>query len=365
MKFVSRRQAYRCQLRADLYWVAGFFFALQVALAATVDRCLPQVRDGHWASLEKRLLGRLADSPGAKLVVMVGSSRTQLALQGVRLSRQSTQDPSIVFNLGVNGNGPMMETVALYRLLARGIRPDAVLVEINPLFVSESDGRPMEEVMLAYRRLSAREALDLSPYFSKANRLAWPWLREQLLPCKSRRQELQLYCAFDSYKPWARANDPYVVMDDYGWCPIHASVTAEEREAFTRMARLEHGPRLQRFELAPTSIRVLSELFNLCAREGITTAMVSMPEGPSFRALYPPEANDRFQSWVSAFCRQRNLTLVDARDWVPEIEFYDGHHLLPEGARTFTERLGGEFMDQFLERLPSHPVDDVKLARGR
>src|SRR6266404_8754186 len=141
MNGVSRRQRHRRQLRADMLWVAAFFVALQIGLAIMIDRGLPKVRDAHWAALENRLRCRLEENPQAKLVVMLGSSRTQLALQGGRVSDRTGNQHSIVFNLGINGSGPLMEFVALRRLLEQGIRPDAVLVELMPSFLSQKAGR--------------------------------------------------------------------------------------------------------------------------------------------------------------------------------------------------------------------------------
>jgi hypothetical protein len=36
------------------------------------------------------------------------------------------------------------------------------------------------------------------------------------------------------------------------------------------------------------------------------------------------------------------LPVIDAREWMGEEDFIDGHHLLPDGAAAFTRRFGAE-----------------------
>jgi hypothetical protein len=67
-----------------------------------------------------------------------------------------------------------------------------------------------------------------------------------------------------------------------------------------------------------------------------------MPESAEFRSWYPPEmlaAIDRFVAELSA---EFGVPIVDARGWIADAEFSDGHHLLPSGAAVFTDRLARE-----------------------
>ena len=58
--------------------------------------------------------------------------------------------------------------------------------------------------------------------------------------------------------------------------------------------------------------------------------------------------------------------MIDAREWVPDVGFSDGHHLLPAGATTFTDRLGREALIPLLRndspQLLTRP-DPLKIIR--
>jgi hypothetical protein len=67
-----------------------------------------------------------------------------------------------------------------------------------------------------------------------------------------------------------------------------------------------------------------------------------MPEAGDFRAMYSAKALARFDYWVHELSRESGCALRDARRWVPDASFVDGHHLLPGGSATFTDRLADE-----------------------
>jgi hypothetical protein len=49
------------------------------------------------------------------------------------------------------------------------------------------------------------------------------------------------------------------------------------------------------------------------------------------------------------------VTVVDAREWLPDVAFYDQHHMKPEGAATFADRFRGEALEPALARLRHGP----------
>src|SRR5262249_55379327 len=83
----------------------------------------------------KRLKKRLAAEPRPRAVVMLGSSRTVFAFRGqvVEQARAAEgAEPVVVFNFGLPGAGPLTGLVTLRRLVAEGLGPDVLLVEVLP-----------------------------------------------------------------------------------------------------------------------------------------------------------------------------------------------------------------------------------------
>ncbi len=74
-------------------------------------------------------------------------------------------------------------------------------------------------------------------------------------------------------------------------------------------------------------------------REGLAAALLLMPEGPKFRGLYPPAVAHQIDQTLLAISRESDTPLLDLRSAIGEEEFFDSHHLLPEGAARFTHCL--------------------------
>ena len=64
-----------------------------------------------------------------------------------------------------------------------------------------------------------------------------------------------------------------------------------------------------------------------------------MPEGTAFRSWYTPEAESVVAKFLAEVCDRHGVRLLDARCWIADEDFWDGHHLLPGGAARFTRRL--------------------------
>ena len=122
---------------------------------------------------------RSTDRP---LVIALGSSRTEMGLRSGRLSQSAEKGGPLVFNFAIPGSGPMMQQVALHRLLAGGVRPDLVLLEATPLSLSRRGGAPLEERLLDPARLDSGEAIQLHRYYHQPYKLWTRWLAARILP---------------------------------------------------------------------------------------------------------------------------------------------------------------------------------------
>ncbi|HEY2250099.1 MAG TPA: DUF1574 family protein, partial [Planctomycetaceae bacterium] len=129
--------------RATLFCsVAGFAF-LQLALGVSIELWLPQLRDPYYGQRINLLRRRIvAAAPRPLTVLMLGTSRTRNGLLGKSLERQLGQvqgRPVVVFNFGQNSAGPMTELFNLKRLLADGVRPDLLLIEVLPPLLCQKE----------------------------------------------------------------------------------------------------------------------------------------------------------------------------------------------------------------------------------
>jgi hypothetical protein len=138
-------------------------------------------------------------------------------------------------------------------------------------------------------------------------------------------------------------------VDGCGWAELPARlITPETRRAALEQARREYAGPLANFHLGGPSCDALRELLALCRHEGIPVALLWMPEAAVFRGWYPPAA----QKQIDAYLAELDVPLIDARHWLADEEFADGHHLLPHGVEVFSDRLGREALPPLLRRLP-------------
>jgi hypothetical protein len=337
---MGRRQLPR-QARSALLWGLAGFVALQGALAVGIEFWLPGLRDPEYGYKMSRLWARLRGSPGLT-VMMLGSSRTQLGFRpdrlGTPLAREAAR-PVTAFNFGVTGAGPFAELMHLRRLLAQGVRPDLLLVEVLPPLL---DGRQHGEFeRYPAHRLWLRD-LPLAERYGGGG-LGADWWLTNLLPSFAHRyaivSRLLPRLLTDALRQnWSRG------MDEWGWLSmaLREGAGPEQRCADTAAARTEYADRLADLRPGGPPAEALRETLEVCRAEGIPTALVLMPEGSEFRRLYPPEALDATARFLGELQQQYGVPLIDAREWVGDDGFWDSHHLLPAGAAAFTDRLGRE-----------------------
>jgi hypothetical protein len=332
------------QGRSALLWCLASFAVLQMGLAVAIEGWLPELRDPSYAYKARRLRRRTGDPHRPPVVVMLGSSRVEHGLRGQVLEQQlqaETGRRPVVFNFGVSGAGPAIELLVLQRLLAEGVRPDLLLVEVLPPFLAGQ--RPSPEVdRLTVDRLWLRELPLASRYGRPLAELRASWWQNWPVPWYSHR-----FAILTRFAPLFLAGripaGAFNLGDESGWCPpAVSSVTPESYSRGLAGARAEYAPYFIDFRPGGTSCRALRDLLELCRQEHIAAALVLMPEGKDFRELYPPSAWAEIERFLDGLSREYGVRLVNAREWVGGEHFTDSHHLLPAGAALFTERLGRE-----------------------
>ena len=96
--------------------------------------------------------------------------------------------------------------------------------------------------------------------------------------------------------------------------------------------------------LHPRACQALSDLLADARRQGVPAALVVMPEGSPFRAIYPEKALGEIEGLLTGLQDHYHVPLVNAREWIADENLSDSHHLTVAGAEMFTDRLAFEFL---------------------
>lgn len=330
--------------RRSLGWGVFGFAAIQLSLAIGIEFWLPQLRDPLYGDKLHRLRERVAASDHTQpLVVMLGSSRTVHAFDAARLEQvaRSRHRPVVAYNFGVPGAGPLTQLVNLRRLLADGVRPDLLLVEVFPpmltrhlwainfrQFPPERLWRHELKLVERYLRMVGRPA-----------RLGPPWCAAWCAPAYSHRFAVQRL-VWPSLLPNDGCEHLLAKFDAGGWNRLDRAAIPPERQASALgHAKQEYGELLADYQLGGPACAALEELLEVCHQERITAVLVVMPEGPTFQSWYRPGVWPGVAAYIQGLGRRFSAPVIDAHDWMGDEQFVDSHHLLAPGAEAFSARL--------------------------
>jgi hypothetical protein len=332
----------RSQARRTLGSAVVLFAAAQLTLAIAIECWLPELRDPICGQKLRQLQTLAERSAQDRLVVMLGSSRTFHGFDAKAfetLARRNGEQIA-VFNFGIPGGGPLTELLTLRRLLAAGIRPDAVLVEIMPaLFVDAA--MKQEAMQYPAARLWHNELPLVSRFLDPpANiQLKHEWLANWYAPSYTQRLPIERFC-YPRFVPREGHEHLLVSFDAHGCAPIaSALVKPEDCRRGLDIAQRSYEGRMGDFQTGALAGLVLDELLSLCGENRIAATLVLMPEGPTFRSWYSQAAWQEANRYTNELARRHCVWVVDARDWCEESGFLDSHHLLDTGAERFSRRL--------------------------
>jgi hypothetical protein len=310
------------------------FVALELGLGLASE-VYPRIRDPLYGDKLVKLQRRLREHPGEPVVVMLGSSRTGLAFHGRRIEDRLG---GVAFNFGTPAAGPVGHLLYARRLFADGVTPSHLLVEVLPSMLGEQPDGPLERAWLSGDRLTHGELATVERYrFPAAVRDQWA--AATLNPWHTLRFAL-LARVVQSWIPWHLRADWSRGADECGWGRIERdAITDDERRLATGRALLEYGPVLADLRPGGPAADALRELLAECRRRGVRVTLVLTPEGSAFRSWYPPHVRARLAAFLAGLRAESGCGLIDAREWLADDRFTDGHHLLVAGAEEFSDRL--------------------------
>jgi hypothetical protein len=326
----------------------GLYALSLVAALGVLDRWRPMAY--NTGSLKWQQFERLAAAaPDRPLLVMLGSSRTDAAFQAGRFNGLPGPDgkPLLAYNFGVPAAGPIHDLLYLRKMLDAGARPSLLLVEYLPLLLNEPrKGLISEESWTSAPWRSGPEMLLLSPYFSSPGTKYRDWLAARLAPWLFFRYHFQTWMQESLFA--TRPPRGEYRHDAWGR-KVPEGFDAMECARRVELTRHYYAASLQQLRLGDGPVRALRDLAALCRREKVPLVLVVTPESTEFRSWYSPEAlapADR----LLAELRDAGAQVIDARGWVEDRDFQDGHHVMAGGSYAFTTRLLEELRPMLAHR---------------
>ncbi len=324
---------------------AAVFFALNASLALLLETGPEHLRDPEYGLRLKSLRAKQRQHPDRKLTVILGSSRTAM---GIRpdVYEASLAEPAsapLLFNLSMSGAGPILQLIALERLLADGVRPDAVLLEFWPPLL-RGDGPYREDLRLNPERLRASDGPIIAEYFLDPETTRTKMLRGRALPAWYHRRAF-----LDQYWPQAmprleRTDASWAPLDEWGWLPGRKSATPEQIERGWPHVAGFYAPLFQGFHVAELPDRALRRCVARCRDEGIAVTLVSLPESTRFRTLMTPQSVQLSAEFRTKLLAETGVPLIDGGKWARDEALPDGYHLTQGGADGFTRKLAGHLV---------------------
>ncbi len=310
----------------------------------------------------------MAETPGRPLVLVLGSSRPANAIRPTVLNPllgDAAATPT-VFNAALLWGGPLHELLVFRRVLAAGVRPDSVLIEVFPAMLTQEAGFA-EESFLTARGLEWIDGPFVYRYFAARAAGLTQLLREGFAPVLCHRARV-----LDRYAPvlLPRHEGPIVFWPDcgrrepkeLGWLPAPSERgSPQDFQRRIEDVRRQMRPILEQFQVKPVADRALHELLDECSRRHVRAALLLMPEHSVLRACYPPATRQRLQAYLKQLADTYHLAILDTRDWVPDDDFFDLTHVLPRAATPFSTRFGREVVRPWLAESPPSHSDSVTV----
>jgi hypothetical protein len=320
--------------RSALRWGFLAFLAAIVVQSAGFDS-RPDLYDVEYGARLALIRARHAETPDRPLLLVVGSSRTVMAFAPEKLPPLRTKDGAEVmpFNFGHFGAGPIQNLMDITRMLADGVRPRWVFIEMMPTFVTH------EGMSFIASHTASRDFAIMHPHM-RWNRLYGDYAMRRLSLAPKYPAELLRDVAPDlAPLPITKAS-PLLPL---GGCTfLRESMPAAERAEKIEITRTAIQNYIHHFEIAPVARTTTGLLLDRLRAEGVQAVMLLTPEGSMIRDWYPPGGREALNNFCGDMTREFGVPVVDAREWLSDDDMYDFHHPLLRGSEAFTARLGRE-----------------------
>ena len=354
----SRRLRRQRKQRAEVVWAIISFLLLQIGFAAAIKTELIELAGGTtFASKSAQFQNRLENAgEDAFVVAAFGSSRIMNGFNAAGLQSQIDGvhgGRTVVYNFGVPGGGNIYSHLSLETLIAAGIRPDLILVEVYPpLFRPGAELERFAKHETRFKSFDNTERYGIEP-------VSRPWYREWLFPWHTYRFFVLNRIA-PKLLPMGLRENWTQQADGHGWIAVdHLPV---EKKVNMQLKGFRSG--LKAYELSPDSCRAVRDTLKLCEQHNIHCKLVWMPEFERIRQEYPAAVETKISEFLDSLKAEFGIDSIIARDWIDDNGFYDSCHLNRDGATRFTKLLVNKKLS--VERIAKSailPADTGELLR--
>lgn len=304
--------------------------------------------DPPYAHKHEILQARMKESPNHPLWLIMGSSRPRDGFRpDLLLDRMSGSGAPLIFNFATGGSTLLRQLVCLRRLVADGIKPQRVGIEIVGAFMSnEHDIFASDPKLIIHARRA--ELDDLLSYSLDPVRARNEWQQSRINPACEYSMKVPgqtLAWRLIPIPPISRLERLFnkFSYDKWGWLPgWEASNSKDDYRKRFEILRKDFVDNFKDFKISRDNDRALRQILDLCKNSGIQAFLFGMPESDDFRAMYTPRANATIESYLGKIESEYDVQMIDARSWIEWQGFVDGHHLNRAGAGKFTRRFGDE-----------------------
>ncbi len=337
--------------RRSLAWGVFAFALATAALSASIETVLPQVRDPEYGYRLVRLRAQKRAHPNRPLVLALGTSRTQNAIDPEAMDFPDEPGAPFVYNFGQSNIRPLHLRLFLWRLHDAGIRPDAVFVEVFPAFLmvpgpADAHFRDTETL------LTAGDVRWLTPHLDDPAVLWRRWAMTRIDPWSAYRGSL-LARVSPTAIPWSlRVDHQWVLLNQRGfngYPPEEATDEARTRKR-ARMYR-DFGNALGALHVSATTEEAYRDLVADCRERGIRVAFFNTPESPVFQSWYSPESRAALAAFTRMLRDELGCPVFDAPTDFAEEDFADGHHMLRTPAARFSHQLAEQHLRPWLAEV--------------
>jgi len=327
------RQTRQRQARGAVLTALIGIVSLHLGMGFFAETLRPDLYDPEYGHRLRQVRKMPRDMP---LVVALGSSRVQMGLRPKELGVSDVR----VYNFGIAGCGPVGQMLMMNRLFAAGVVPDAFVLELLPPVLN------MEGPIEGFVKLPRIDSRDLPLLMERSEApgtLVRGWLGQRLNAWYSTRLAL-VSRTCPGFLPWRdRLDYMWADVDETGWLPFPYDVILDEKRAdYIDSALSQYKHHFANFHISPRPRDAIETMLQWCKERNIPVVMITMPEGSAFRNAYPADAWPQIDAFLAEMRDKHGLRVVHCRDWVPDLEFSDSHHLLKVGAKRFSERFGRE-----------------------